>query len=119
MTSLEDKASESPEVSLARQSAPGVYRVEDTELLPADDLTPEGDFPEFGEFLEVTPAGSGVGWRDSTEWIECPQALAKWLVENGAEEGFAFRILTVQKVDGSWRYECEELSEDELDEIAE
>jgi len=107
MSDLEEKARDSPEVSLARQSAPGLYRLTTTDLVPADEITPEGDFPQYGDFLrvEVTSGGTDPEWS-GTEYIECPAALARWLVEN-VEVGESFRIRSVQKVDGEWRYDCE------------
>jgi hypothetical protein len=106
MTSLDEKAQETPEVSLARQSAPGAYRLESLELVGADTVSPEGEFPEYGEFLETTNSAG------STEYVECPQHLAALLVDQlEAEEGTVFRIVSVQKVDGAWQYEVEEIEE--------
>lgn len=110
---LEDKARDSPDVDLARQSAPGAYRMLTTDLEAANDLTPDGDFPQFGDFLKVERVGS-----DGTEkYIECPAALARWLVhEADASPGFCFRIRSVQKIDGEWQYKCEDIT-DEIDEV--
>lgn len=115
-----DKAEESPEISLARQSAPGVYRLLNDELVPADELTAEGEFPEYGDFLKVetTTGGAEPSWNRE-EYIECPQALAQWLVEHqeiASKKGF--RIRTVQKVDGAWQYECEVLSNEDAAALA-
>lgn len=111
---LGDRAAESPEVSLVRQSSPGLYRVpnsvesiEEIDLVSADDLTAEGEFPQYGEFLEVQVTHGGPDPTvNGSEYIECPGALAKWLVEE-AEPGDWFHIQTVQKVDGEWQYELE------------
>lgn len=111
MTSLEDKAAESPEVDLARQSAPGAYVLESLDLVDADDLTPEGEFPQFGDFLEVTGTAG-------EQYIECPQDLARQLVEDlDADVGTAFRILDVTKIDGSWSYEIEGLDDEAAEEL--
>jgi len=110
MTSLDEKAQESPDVDLARQSAPGAYRIETWELTPADDISPEGEFPEYGEFLRVVSTGG-------EQFIECPQGLARWIVDAGLEERDGFRIRTVQKVDGEWEYDCEQLSDDEVSKL--
>lgn len=112
MTSIEEKAEEAPEVSLPKQAAPGLYRLESTELAEADDLTPEEEFPEFGEFLEVvTPTATGdadtAAWRGATEFVSCPKSLARQLADHGAEEGTVFRWLMAQKVDGTWQVELE------------
>jgi hypothetical protein len=113
VTTLGDKSADRPEVSLVRQSAPGLYRLPEVEelaeveLVAADDLTPEGDFPEYGEFLEVEVTGGGENPRiTGTEFVECPSALARWVVENG-EPGGWFRIRSVRKVDGAWQYDVE------------
>lgn len=114
MTDLDEKAQETPDIDLARQSAPGAYVLDGKELSAGDDLTPEGDFPEYGDFLPVRRAHRGEDGIEATgdrRWIECPQALAKWLVETGLDVGDGFRIKTVQKVDGRWDYDCEELAE--------
>ena len=110
MTSLDEKAQASPDVDLARQSAPGLYRLETDELVSADELTPKGEFPQYGDFLEVSrPAGTGedARWREEVHYVECPQGLAAWLVEEEVGVGDPFRIQTVQKVDGNWEYGCE------------
>jgi len=108
---LGDKAEESPDVDLARQSAPGVYRLKTDNLVPADVLTAEGQFPQYGDFLhvETTNGGSEPTW-DGEQFIECPQDLAKWLVEE-VEIGDGFRIKQVTKIDGEWEYSCELVDE--------
>jgi hypothetical protein len=40
-------------------------------------------------------------------FIECPQALAAWLVEHEIADGDWFRITSVQKVDRRWQYSVE------------
>lgn len=110
---LKDKAQETPEVSLARQSAPAAYILLDDELTAADELTPEDQFPQFGDFASVAKARAvddGHEPSDQEQWIECPQDLARWLVDQDATEGFAFRVKQVTKVDGEWQYDCETLT---------
>lgn len=111
MTSIHDKAEGSPDVDLARQSAPGAYVLLTEELTEADELTDEGEFPEYGDFLQVAKAKqSGDGIEEGPErYIECPAALARWLVEAGVEVGQPFRVVSNRKVDGEWEYDCEEL----------
>lgn len=103
MTSLEEKAQETPEVRLARDSAYSAYRLESTELTDADELSDEGEFPQFGEFAECEIPSNG----DSTAevYVEVPQNLAAQLVEAGIGEGDEFRIGEVSKVDGEWQYD--------------
>jgi hypothetical protein len=99
---LGDKAQETPDVRLARDSSPGLYQFVTDELVSADALTGEEQFPQYGDFLEVGRPSS-----DSTVFIECPQALAAWLIENDVEDGDWFRITSVQKVDRRWQYSVE------------
>jgi hypothetical protein len=100
---LEDKAADRPDVKLARDSAPGAYELLTDELVSADELTDEDEFPQFGDFLRVGRPGA-----DGAEThIECPAALARWLVGEGIEIGDVFRIRSVQKLDNEWSYQCE------------
>mgnify|MGYP006287405629 CR=1 FL=1 len=99
---LGDKAEETPDVRLARDSSPGLYQFVTDELVNADVLTGEEQFPQYGDFLEVGRPQSGA-----TIFIECPQALAAWLVENEVETDDWFRITSVQKVDRRWQYSVE------------
>lgn len=100
---LKDKAAETPDVDLARDSAPGTYRLLTHELVAADDLTNQGEFPLYGDFLEVQQVGPGGRER----FIECPRGLAQWLVEHELAISEAFRVRSVQKIDGEWSYDVE------------
>lgn len=51
-------------------------RIVTPDLYPADDLTPDGEFPEFGEFLEMRRESDG-----ETVFWECSTALAEVLAE--------------------------------------
>lgn len=114
---ISDKAesADQPEVKLARQSAPGVYRLDTDELEPADDLTGEDQFPQYGDFLKVGhPTGGDNRFENHEEmYIECPADLARWLVEDEVEIGDHFRILDVWKDDGEWSYKCRMLEKPE------
>jgi hypothetical protein len=70
------------------------------DLTEADDLTAEGEFPMFGHFLHVQT-------DDGKQWIECPQDLARFLVDHDAEPGYVFRIVAVSKRDGEGEYDCD------------
>ena len=107
------EASDQPDVKLARQSAPGAYRLETDELKPADEVTPEGQFPEYGDFLKVAkPTGGSNQFENHEEmFIECPADLARWLVEESVEIGEHFRVLDVWKDNGEWSYKCRKLEE--------
>jgi len=109
---IQDKA-ETPteDIDLARYSAARAYKLLTDELVSADELTPEGEFPQYGDFLHV-------GTESGTQWIECPRALAAWIVETGLSIGDGFRIRTVRKVDGEWEYKCERLMPGDVDRLA-
>lgn len=99
---------EQPDVKLARDSAPGLYVLQTDELTEADEITAEGEFPQYGDFLEVgRPNAEGEAER--SEFIECPAGLARWLVEEEIEIGDSFRVLDVWKDDGSWQYNCRQI----------
>lgn len=108
---LKDKAKDRPEVLLARQSSPGAYVIQSLELSGADELTEEGDFPQYGDFLKCHRAGT-----EKLVWVECPAALARFLVnEIDAEVGTCFRVRSVTKVDGEWEYNAEQVEVEEGD----
>jgi len=106
MTSLSDKAeaADAPDVILASDSR-GVYRLKTEELSGPNEVTPEGDFPEYGDFVHVdtTTGGANATWNEEA-YVEVPGSLAKALVENEIGTGDTFRIQTVSKVDGTWSF---------------
>lgn len=105
---LKEKAADRPDVELAQESAPGAYRLSTLELVAADDVSEPGEFPAFGDFLEVERFDSGASLL-----VECPAGLARWLVNDlDVSIGDAFRIRSVRKVDGEWQYDCEPIDED-------
>jgi len=104
---------EQPDVSLARDSAPGFYVLQTDELTQANEITAEDQFPQYGDFLEVgVPNADRV--VDRTEFIECPAGLAQWLVEEELEVGDSFRVLDVWKADGSWCYQCRQIEDPDV-----
>jgi hypothetical protein len=109
---IQDKA-ETPteDIDLARYSAARAYKLLTDELVPADELTPDGEFPQYGDFLHV-------GTETGTQWIECPRSLAAWIVDADLSVGDGFRIRTVSKVDGEWEYKCERLMPGDVDRLA-
>lgn len=81
MTDLTEKAQQNqgPEIVTTGdlgERPPG--RIDSAELVAADDLTAEGQFPEFGEFLVVEAEGEEEYW-------ECNSELAA-LIVNAVEE---------------------------------
>jgi hypothetical protein len=106
MTSLRDRAEggSSPEIVLAADQPhrPEAEILED-ELVPADDITPEGDFPEYGSFLRVRVGGS-------EEWWETPQSFAEEVIEVAEAfecdvAGLRINVAEVLKAaSGEWQY---------------
>lgn len=108
------EASDAPDVYLPRDSI-GLYRLESDELEAADDITPEGEFPEYGDFMKVVEAtgGANPSWAEQRAFVSCPGDLAKKIVEVGIEEGDAFRIESARKsASGNWVYSISEESPD-------
>ena len=72
-------------------------------LRPADELTPEGEFPQFGQFLEVRVNGD----EESRFW-ECPSSLASAIVELVGDEPVKGALVKVDEAvkttSGEWRY---------------
>lgn len=101
MTTLEDQAEDPVDVTLAADAA-GAYRLESVDLAEADDLTEDGEFPQHGRFLAVTRLNQHGEPRNGTgrEFLECPQALAAYLVDEGVSEGDTFTVSRSFKTDG-------------------
>lgn len=103
---LEDhaKGGDAPEVVLAADQPhrPQAELLSD-ELVPADEITPEGEFPQYGRFLRVRAGGSEEYW-------ECPQSLAAMVIEKAeeVETGVTGLLVDVDQVvktpSGEWRY---------------
>lgn len=109
MTDLEDHADsykgEGPEIVLTSDlpQRPD-SEISSTELVDADELTDEGQFPNHGSFLEVeTPEGE-------TEYWECTGGLAATVMEMADEREIevAGAVLGVDQVSktpsGEWRF---------------
>lgn len=108
MTDLHQKAEEltGPEiVTTSDLPSREPARIDSVDLVGADELTAEGTFPEFGEFLTV-----GREEEEEEEYWECSTALAALIVD-AAEE--SEKALTDHVVDieaaskdpsGEWRY---------------
>lgn len=108
---LNDKAQETPDIDLIRDAQYSAFRLVSTELTPADELTGEDDFPQFGDFAECEiPDGDG-GTAAEEVYVEVPQDLAAQLVELGIGEGDEFRVGEVTKVDGEWAVDVKAGSE--------
>lgn len=112
---LGDKAerADSDEVRLARDSV-GMYRLEDNELVGADEISDEDEFPKYGDFLQcvTTTGGASPEWNVPV-YVECPGSLAQQLVGMEIEVGDAFRINNCRKnAAGEWEYSVSEESPD-------
>ena len=82
MTDLFEKAATygGPAIVLARDLAKaGTAVLKGADLYDHDELTPEGSFPEYGQFLEVEVDGETAYW-------ECPGGLAEEIVEAAEEQ---------------------------------
>lgn len=108
MTSLEDKAEQAdneayrvPEAA----EASGRFRIESMELTSADEIGTD-QFPQFGDWLPVTRVVDGLDHGECH--LECPGALARSLIDAGAEVGTSFGVETASKNrDGEWTVEIE------------
>lgn len=109
MTDLEELATSNRDVIRPEDAENVPYRLEDTDSTEADEISAEGEFPQFGEFLDVTALNGGAGDL-GPRWLECPGGLARELVEAGlAEDGAEFQILGTEKDDtGAWTFDLEE-----------
>lgn len=116
MRDLDDVASESPEIVLARDQQGRAFQIVTAGAMGADEITSEGEFPQYGEFLPCrnSPDGSEV-------FVELPQGLAQELTRDGSpdpREGLVFVVESLRKeADGSWRYSV--TFADDWDEAAE
>jgi len=113
MTDLADKARrDGPEVVLpaAQPQEPPVVPVSGA-LYSPDELTPEGRFPQYGDFIEMAvwdPDEQTV--RDDHRYWSTPKALADVLIETAEEHemepsGLVVDVDSVHKTPtGEWRY---------------
>lgn len=88
MDDLRDKAAGSVDAERAAD-LDGRYRVESTALYDADDVTAEGEYPEYGEWLALA---------DGEGYVECPRGLAAVLVEELPEDHSGPFTLSVEAV---------------------
>lgn len=101
-----DKAKESPDVYLIRDAQYSAYRLVSDDLAPADEVTDEGEFPQYGDFA-ICDLPDGDGGFAGKIYVEVPQDLAAGMVELGIEPGDEFRIGEATKVDGEWQVTVE------------
>jgi len=102
------EANENPEIVLARSSV-GLYELADVELSAADELTAEGEFPKYGDYLKTHRVNGSGSPTEEVNWVECPAGLAARLAEydGDLDDSPLFHVKSVRKVDGEWQYEVE------------
>lgn len=66
------------------------------EVYAADDVTPEGSFPEYGRFVEARRWNGGTYEEDSV-WWELPSGLAM-LIEAEIEEAGGYEEVSPEQV---------------------
>lgn len=106
---LNDKAQETPDVTLAGDLLESAYEVTETELVKADEVTAEGEFPKYGDFLPVDEYSPYDGTPRGETYIEVPQALAQLLIEREFTDGTRWKVVQSRKVDGEWQFDVEEV----------
>lgn len=107
---LSEKAEEPPDVTAQVDELMETYYQfvdEDPELVDCDEITPEDDFPIYGDFLEVRKKSPVDGTFRGEGWILVTTKLAKWLVENDVTSSDWWVVKDVEKIDGEWTYDCE------------
>jgi len=112
MTTLGDRATENVDVTLAGdlieseyQLPADVEQLADVELLEADKITGEGEFPQYGVFLKVKERSPYDGQSRGETHIEVPQALASWIVDGEAQPGDYFAVDRSRKKNGTWQFD--------------
>lgn len=105
---LSDHADRDENDYVLAAEAHGCYRLELTETTPADEVSPPGAFPEYGQFVPVTRL-TRTGKENGTAWLEAPHGLAKALKEAGLiEVGAVFTVEDAAKSeDGAWTFRVE------------
>lgn len=104
MTDIREKAaSTSHEVRLPTEQEGQSGEILSAELVSADEISPEGDFPEYGDFLWVENSTTG-----SEEYWLCPVGFAAEIVDVDEEvDEVVGRLVIVEdttKTDGGWQY---------------
>lgn len=99
MKDLREKAETGPDAVRFTDAEGSTFRVESPALYDPDSISPEGEYPEFGDWLE-TESG----------FLECPRCLAAELIEAVDMDDVAFpaviQIENVRKVDQEFAVEA-------------
>lgn len=98
MEDLREKASSGPEAVRFQDANGETFRVESPAMYAPDEISPEGEYPELGDWLETEDG-----------FLECPRALAAELVEavdyNDVSFPAVVKVTSAELVDGEWRVE--------------
>lgn len=103
MKDLRDKASEGPDATRFKEVEAGdTFRIENPALYPADDISPEDEYPFHGDWFSLID-GDG----EQTGHLECPRALAQAVLHAVDHDDVGFPMLIeirrAELVDDEWR----------------
>jgi len=108
MTNLTDKAEANRPARRAEDLPAAMYRLDDTELVDAEQIGSEDEFPLYGDWIDATEVGR-TGDVHGERWLECPAALAQELVDLGVGRGDVFAVQSASKdSDGNWTFAVEQ-----------
>lgn len=95
-------AADRPDVFVGRDIA-GIWRLESLEEFDCDDITDEGEFPEFGDFIKVTEIRPNGEVEDEPAYLSRYVDLDRQLAEVVDEPGDVFTVERVmEKRDGGY-----------------
>jgi len=104
MKDLREKADSGPSATRISEAEGETYRVENPALYSSDAVSPDGEYPEYGEWLSVVDNDG-----DQAGHLECPRGLAQELVRVVDHDDLGFpmdvTIASVQLVDEEWQVE--------------
>jgi len=100
MKDLREKAATGPDATRMEHAAGELFVVVNPALYAPEEVSPEGEYPELGDWLETEDG-----------YLECPGALARDILEVVDQEDYAFpleiSILAAEVVDRQWEIETE------------
>lgn len=106
MKSLDDVAESGPDVVLTSGLVESVFALQEMAVYEADDVSPDGEFPQYGEFLRCDEFSPTDGTERGETYVECPAALARWLVDE-ADVGDRWQVTEAEKIDDEWQITAE------------
>lgn len=100
-------AADRPDVYVGRDIA-GVYEIASFETYEADDITDEGEFPEFGDFVKAYEVDTNGTAKDEACYLALYVELDRQLDEVLDEEGDRVSIEAVRETrDGGYVMDVE------------